>query len=168
MNRPGFVVTAVVVTALSWSCRGPNPDELPEMVGVEGCLTASGDDLVLTRLTSSGNGSQTNQPDTGTTTGLPAPQATQMFTLKGMEDELRPHVGRQVRVRGEAHAPEVAVLRQRESPAPAGPAGTTPSADANGSAGNQAQVTTMQKTRFEATELTVRAVTPLNRSCEAL
>jgi len=167
MNRPGFVVTAVVVTALSWSCRGPNPDELPEMLGVEGCVTASGNDLVLTRLTSSGGGPQTDQTDTRPSTGLPAAQATQMFTLKGMEDELRPHVGQQVRVRGEAQAPEVAVLRQHETSAPTGAAGAAQAPGAEGAAGVQPQVTTMQKTRFESTELVVRAVTPLNRPCVA-
>jgi hypothetical protein len=167
MNRPGFVIAAVVVTSLSWSCRGPSPDELPGMLGVEGCLTASGDDLVLTRLTSSAEGSQTNPPDTGTATGLPAPQATQMFTLTGMEDELRPHVGQQVRVRGEAHAPEVAVLRQHEGSAATGTPGTATPSGAASEAGGQAQVTTMQKTRFESTELMVRAVTSLNRPCVA-
>jgi hypothetical protein len=165
MNRPGFVMTAVVVTGLTVGCGGPDPGELPEMIGVEGCLTAAGDELVLTRLTPAAGGPSTDQPDTGTATGLPAQQATEMFTLKGMEEELRPHVGQQVRVRGEADAPDVAVVRQHQTPAPAGAAGAAQSPTADGSAG-QPQVTTMQKTRLERTELVVRTVTPLNRACE--
>lgn len=164
MNRPRFVITAVVATAFSAACRGPNPDELPDMVGVEGCLTASGDELVLTRLTPAAPGPQADQDGAATGGPLPAQQATQMFTLTGMEDELRPHIGREVRVRGEAQTPEVAVLRQHQLPAPTGTA--APPASGAQDTTDGAQVTTMRQTRLETTELTVRSVTPLNRNCQ--
>jgi hypothetical protein len=166
MYRRGFIVTAAVAVGLTIGCRGPNPDDLPQMVGVEGCLTAAEGDLVLTRLTSAApRGAEGGAPaaEGGT---LPAQQSTEMFILKGMEDELRPHVGQQVRVRGEAHPPEVGVVRQHETAVPSGATGGAAEPGAVGTAGGgEPQVTTMQKTRFATTDLQVRAVTPLNRPC---
>jgi hypothetical protein len=171
MIRPSFVIATVVAVGLTGGCRGPAPEELPHLIAVEGCLTASDGQLVLTRLTPAGNGPEADRQGTvapaGAPGALPPQQMTEMFILTGLEDELRPHVGQQVRVRGEATPPEVGVVQQRELPT--GPAtGDSPRGQPVDPAaeGEEPRVSTMHKTRFATTDLLVRAVTPLNVPCE--
>lgn len=117
----------------------------PIVVTETGCLTARGDQFVLTDL-QRGEGEAT----------------TETFELIGNGEMLRPHVGRQVRVNGEAEAPKVAMV-QESSPAPAEPApqGTT------GSAKSDAKVSTQTQTRVEVRKLTVSSVEPTGSSCAA-
>jgi hypothetical protein len=144
----GLAIVGLTSTACD---RGPGP--LPDMLRVEGCLTAEGDELVLTQLTPAGDVERTAAEE------VPRAQATELYRLIGNDDELRPHVGQRVRVVGEAESPDVAIVRKKS---PAGPAqgGTDGQvADAD------PRVSTMQKIRFEATDLEVRTVTALNEPC---
>ena len=115
----------------------------PTSVTEMGCLTARGDRFVLTDL-ERGEGEAT----------------TETFQLVGNEDELRKHVGKQVRVTGEAEAPKVAVVQESTPAAPgAKPEGTAGSAEP--------KVATQSETRLEARTLTVSTVEPTGASCAA-
>lgn len=132
----------------------------PQVVRVQGCLTAADGDMVLTQLTP-----MAAEPDaerSATTDSVPRPQATEMYRLVGGEDELRPRVGQQVRVVGEADPPEVAIVRQTTPPAE--PRGATAD-DVAEAGGDTPTVSTTRQLRLEATELRVMTVTPLNRPC---
>lgn len=111
-----------------------------------GCLTGTGNRFVLTGLQSAAGTQQATQQRTTTST----------YQLVGMEDELRKHVGRQVRISGEAPPPQVAEVREATPSAQVGTAGQ-PSANA--------QVTTETQTRFEVTQLRVQSVTPTGDEC---
>jgi hypothetical protein len=153
MRRTGVLSVVAMAMAFSLGCRGPNPDELPQMVGVTGCLTANEDQLVLTRLTP--------ESDAATNT-VPPPQQTEMFMLRGMEEDLRPLAGQEVRVRGESLPPDEALVRLPRTP-------VTSDAAADRAADTSEdvpQVRTVEQTRFTVSELEVRAVTPLNRECQ--
>jgi hypothetical protein len=109
-----------------------------------GCLTAKGDQFVLTDL----------EADGGTA-------ATETFQLIGNEDELRQHVGKQVRVGGKAEPAEVAEVRE-STPPPSDkqqPTGTAGSADPS--------VSTETRTRVEVRKLTVSLVEPTGATCAA-
>ena len=114
----------------------------PVPVNETGCLTARGDQFVLTNL-ERGEGA-----------------TTEAFQLIGNEADLRQHVGKQVRVSGEAEAPKVAVV-QESTPPPADsrPQGTTGGADP--------KVTTQAQTRMEIRKLNVTSVQPTGEACAA-
>jgi hypothetical protein len=122
----------------------------PSPITVEGCLTASGDRLVLTQL----------KPE------QELESATETYRLVGMEEELRPHVGRLVRITGEAQPEQVVDVRQ-SSPPPARtdqPVGTSGRPDP--SAGD-AQVGTTTTARIEISDLQVRSVSAREEPCTA-
>ena len=114
----------------------------PTVVTETGCVTARGDQFVLTDL-ERGEGGAT----------------TETFQLGGNNDELRQHVGKQVRVTGEAEAPKVAVVQESTPAADAKPRGTT--------GGVEPKVSTQSETRVEARKLTVSSVQPAGGSCAA-
>jgi hypothetical protein len=123
---------------------GKTAEVRPATVTQMGCLTARGDQFVLTDL-ERGEGEAT----------------TETFQLIGSDDELRQHVGKQVRVIGEAEASRVAVV-QESTPPPATdakPQGTTGGADP--------KVSTQSETRVETRKLTVSSVQPTGASCAA-
>ena len=106
-----------------------------------GCLTAKGDQFVLTDLEAGGGAS-----------------ATEAFQLIGDQDELRRHVGKQVRVSGQAEPAQVAVVRESTPPAPEQqPTGTAGSTDPS--------VTTETQTRMEVRKLTLGTVEPTGATC---
>lgn len=115
----------------------------PVPVTETGCLTARGDQFVLTDLERS-DGEATH---------------TETFQLVGNEDELRRHVGKQVRVNGEAEAPQVATV-QESTPAPPEPA-------PRGTTGADPKVSTQSDTRLEVRKLTVASVQPTGAACAA-
>jgi hypothetical protein len=114
----------------------------PAVVTETGCLTARGDQFVLTDL-ERGEGEAT----------------TETYQLIGNHDELRRHVGEQVRVNGEAEAPKVAVVQESTPPANATPQGT--------SGGAEPKVNTQAQTRVETRKLTVTSVEATGASCAA-
>jgi hypothetical protein len=104
-----------------------------------GCLTASGERFVLAALESGG----------GT--------RTELYQLSGSEDELRQHVGREVRVTGMAEPAQVATVRESSGAAPTGTAGAAQ--------GSQAEVRTEAETRLETRRMRVGTVTPTGDEC---
>jgi hypothetical protein len=108
-----------------------------------GCLTSSGDRFVLTALEGGGAA------------------ATEMYQLIGAEDQLRPHIGREVQVNGMAEPAQVATLREA---APASPTGTAGD-DRQAGNGTGAQVTTEAMTRLETRRMQVTSVTPTGDEC---
>ena len=168
-RRHTFLASAIVMAiAVAGGCsRGAT--EGTRQVTEEGCLTAGQGGLVLTRLTPA---DKQGTPLDGPPGTAAADQATELYVLKGLESELRPHVGQQVRVSGDVTAPAVAVVEQREPAAPVGTSGTA-SAPGAGSpqspagSGIEPRVSTTQNTRLATTEMQVRSVTPLNTQCAA-
>ena len=111
----------------------------PEPAIVEGCLTAADGRFVLTQL----RGSESDVRPT-----------TETYQLINADDQLRPHVGRQVRISGEAEAPDVANLRE-PVPNTTQPAGTS----------GGAEVSTQESTRLEVARMRVTSVTPTGDGC---
>jgi hypothetical protein len=188
----------VLCLGLAAGCGGSNKDEQgsaasndqntaqgrPAPVTQTGCLTARGDQFVLTDL------------DRGTTRA-PDQAATETYQLIGNTDELRQHVGKQVRVNGEAEPAQVAEVRETTPAAPqpnaTGTSGQTPAAQPQGSAqaqsgsapaqggagqaqsgsaqmqggGSNPQVTSQTETRLEVAKLRVQSITPTGESCAA-
>lgn len=114
----------------------------PEPTNVDGCLTEANGQFVLTTL----------QTGEGT---------TETYQLTNADDELRKHVGREVRVAGEAEPARVAEVRET-TPAGAGAAGTS-GQQAQGQP--QPQVSTESRTRLEMRRLSVINVTPTGDPC---
>jgi hypothetical protein len=114
----------------------------PTAVTEVGCLTARGDQFVLTDL----------ERGEGETT-------TDTFQLAGNDAELRQHVGKQVRVTGEAEEPRVAVVQESTPAPPETPRGTTGRGDP--------KVSTQSETRLETRRLSVSSVEPTGASCAA-
>jgi hypothetical protein len=115
----------------------------PATVTEMGCLTARGEQFVLTDL-EHGEGAAT----------------TEAYQLVGRDDELKQHVGKQVRITGEAEAPRVAVVQESTPP--------KPDAKPEGTAGRaEPKVSTQTETRVEMRKLTVSSVTPTGESCAA-
>jgi hypothetical protein len=176
----------VLCLGLAAGCGGSNKDEQanaasddqktaegrPAPVTQTGCLTARGDQFVLTDL------------DRGTA-GASDQATTETYQLIGNADELRQHVGKQVRVNGEAEPAQVAEVRETT---PSGPqanatgtsgqsqAGAQPQSGSapaqSGSAqmqggGNTPQVSSQTETRLEVAKLRVQSVTPTGESCAA-
>jgi hypothetical protein len=106
-----------------------------------GCLTTSGQDFVLTDL------------ERGTS-------STEAFRLEGKDDQLRPYIGKQVRITGDAEPANVAVMKESS------PAGTQP--EAAGTSGvEKPAVSTETETRVEVRKLTVASIEPTGQTCAA-
>jgi hypothetical protein len=127
---------------------------IPALVLETGCLTASGDEFILTDLESAGGTSQE-----------PAP-VTEAYLLEGADDELAEHVGRRVHVTGEASSPRVVDIRLLEPMVRARPAQGSIHADSPTSAEPTIKIT--QKVRLELSHVLVRAVDPADESCVTL
>jgi hypothetical protein len=113
-----------------------------EPISVTGCVTARGDQFVLTRL------------DEDATPIA----ATEVYQLRDVDDDedLTQHVGRVVQVFGEAPPAAVAQVEQ-----------TTPGASGTSGNDGNADVTVRQTTRFEARPLEVASVVATGRPCPA-
>lgn len=174
MKRTAGFSTVALAAAFALGCSNgestgdarelDNVMDAPErLVQVVGCLTAQGEQFVLTDL------ERAAPPSGGAeASGAASQAATEMYRLEGMRDELRPHVGRQVRVTGEAPPPEVAIVRETSPPRDPRPvAGTTGERESGAAATpeTQPQVSTVATTRLEVTELLVRSVSPTGESC---
>jgi hypothetical protein len=83
---------------------------------------------------------------------------TELYQLVGNEDELRRHVGREVRVTGDAAPAQVADVRQI---APGTAVGTS------GDTEPEAEVRTEARARIETRQLRVSAVSPTGDECAA-
>ena len=133
-------------------------------VQATGCLTAAGDQFVLIDLERAA--AATGQKLKGV---APFPE-TETYQLVGNTDELRRHVGRRIRVYGDADPARVAEVLQLEAPgrSPAvGTSGTASEAEAPRQDAGTPQVTTQTRTRFEMARLRVLQVSPTGDPCAA-
>jgi hypothetical protein len=128
----------------------------PAPITQTGCLSSRDGQYVLTDL----------EPAAESSSGQPA---TEAYQLVGNDEELRQHVGKQVRVAGEAEPSQVAEVRESTPP-------SQPGQQATGTAGErppaapqpgQPQVSTSTETRLEVARLRVQSVTPTGQSCAA-
>jgi hypothetical protein len=124
---------------------------------VSGCLTASGDRFVLTALEPAAGGQQRPPGAEGQARAVPT---TETYELINLEDQLRAHVGRQVRVVGQAEPPRVADVRGLE---PSTAAGTTGEQGSDA----RARVDIETRTRVEMRKLRISTVTPTGGECGA-
>jgi hypothetical protein len=148
MQRSGIWCAVAIAALTAAACNKPGEGRLesnarvgdepgaPRVLSAEGCLTESGDRFVLTE--------------------LKAEDATaEAYRLVGMDDELRPHIGKRITVAGESEPEQVVDVRQSTA---------TPGTQAAGTAGT-AQVTTTEQTRIEVHDLRVRTITPSDAPC---
>ena len=126
----------------------------PEAVTVTGCLTTADGRFVLTELQPVAGVQPGGRPETGVPT-------TETYELVQLEDQLRPHVGRQVRVYGQAEPTRVAEVRERTPQT--GPTGTT----GPESGSDRARVNTESRVRVEMRKLRISTVTPTGAPCAA-
>jgi hypothetical protein len=126
------------------NARDEDDIDIAETTTVEetGCLTAAGGRFVLTALESGG-----------------ATAETELYQLVGSDDDLRQHVGKEVRVIGMAEPAQVATVRESSAPAPTG---------TSGDAGDRgAEVRTEAQTRLETRRMRVTSVNATGDDCPA-
>jgi hypothetical protein len=131
-----------------------NPADVPAPIIETGCLTGSEGRFVLTDLEPS---------------GATEVASTETYQLVGRDDQLREHVGKRVRISGEAEPAQVAETREVTPSAPPATTGTG-TAGTRGRAEEPAgdaepQVTTQAQTRLEVRTLRVASVTPTGDDC---
>ena len=178
MRRASLTGACIVCLGLTTACGGGNDEsaiaekepevsgrgsDAPALITATGCLTASGDEFVLTDLQSAGAGSAAGGEQGAGTSGAAQP-TTESYQLIGTEEELRSLVGREVTVTGPAEPPKVAEVRE-----------TTPATEpgnATGTAGppepakpGEPQVATTTETRLEVTQLRVNSITDTGQAC---
>lgn len=115
----------------------PAPAGTITPVEVVGCLSASGDRFVLTHADKEN-------------------AKTVAYQLVNADDQLRPLVGREVRVTGEAQPTQKADTRAVTPPQPAATSGTS---------GPDAKVTTVEETKLDTQRLAVASVSPTGDPC---
>ena len=141
-------------------------DGRPVAITETGCLTAQGDRFVLTDLESAAGAKPGAAADGSSSPTAMAQTATESYQLMGNDDELRPHVGKQVRVSGEADPPKVAEVRETTPPtAASGATGTTGQAEP--AKPGEPQVATTTETRLEVTQLRVQTIAATGEACAA-
>jgi hypothetical protein len=122
----------------------------PQPADVRGCLTASGDQFVLTVLQDASAASK------------PTTETYQLTKTADQAIDLKSYVGKEVEVTGEADPPRVADVQQGESATPAATTGQDSQAP-----GDNARVGTTLSTRFTYRKLAVSSVTPTGDPCPA-
>lgn len=135
-------------TAANAQAETDEPTGRPAPMSVTGCLTSAEGRYVLTELTG-----DIKAP------GGPAQPTTETYQLTNADEKLQPHVGKQVRVTGEAEPARVAEVRESTPAAPAGTAGQQ--------SPNQAAVSSETRTRLEMRTMSVTSVTPTGEDCPA-
>jgi hypothetical protein len=133
MSRTTILGAWFVCLGVTFGC------DRPRAIAETGCLTANGDQFVLTALDTSEGGSA----------------ETDTYLLEGEKDELRALVGQAVYVTGRARVPQIAEVREVSSATPVG------------TSGDGATVETESQTRIETAKLFVASVAPAEGDCSA-
>ncbi len=136
------IIAAVLCAAGTAAC-GRGAEDVAAPIVQTGCLTGSNGEFALTTLESGAEA----QPRA----------TTETFQLVGNEDELRQHVGKQVRIAGEAEPPSIVEARETSPPEPTA---------TSGEGEPKPQVSTQAQTRLEVSRLRVTSVTPTGDTCE--
>ena len=151
-----------------------NAKNRPAPVDVQGCLTASGDQFVLTALQNAAapanpaaggnNAAAQNAPRVSGQAAVPTTETYQLIATAG--NDLQKYVGQQVRVTVEADVARVADVRELTPAVPAqqsvATSGSTAAPDANGP-----KVRTEEDTHFEVRKLRVSSITAAGGACPA-
>lgn len=154
MKRTILIVICVGAIALGIGCgrRDASPDDKKNIVDlathpapagtistveVVGCLSASGDRFVLSHV----------DKDAAKTVA---------YQLINADDQLRPLVGREVRVTGEAQPVQKAETRAITPPQPT---------STSGKSAPDAKVTTVEETKVDSQKLAVASATPTGDPC---
>jgi hypothetical protein len=160
MKRAILFSVIALSAAVGIACEAGQPpvEEQKAEIEVIGCLTGSGDQFALTEL---------ERSDANTNTVAPA---TETYQLVGDNNQLRQHVGKQVKVAGMADTPTVAIVRESSPAAPAVPpaAGTTGEQSAAAARPDPAagpKVSTQEQTRLEVARLNVRTISVVADRC---
>jgi hypothetical protein len=127
------------------------PTGKSEVMTVTGCLSSADGRYVLTEL----------EGNNGTRGGTVQP-TTETYQLTNADEKLRDHVGKQVRINGEAEPARIAELRET-TPGTASVATGT----AGQQSGNQPEVSTETRTRLEMRRMSVMYVMPTGADCPA-
>jgi hypothetical protein len=143
-----FVGLSACVVASVTACR--QTEVLPALIVETGCITAVGDEFVLTDL--EGTARRSSEPG----------PVTEAYVLTGTLDELKPQVGYRVRVTGEAPPPNVVEYRLFQ---PMVRARQTEEASAENL---DPKVGLAHQLRIEVRRLLVRAVNPTGEECMAM
>ena len=168
MNRLHRLSAAIVCVGFAAACGGNNREPTAEhesttaatnaqsesdkptgeskALSVTGCLTSADGRYVLTELAGD--------------VESPAGSTTEAYQLTNADQKLRPHIGKQVRVTGEAEPARVAEVRESTPSTPAAPAGT-----AGQETTNQPAVSTETRTRLETRRMSVMSVTATGQDC---
>lgn len=188
MKRVSMFTALALCAGMTLACGGDDRAEIAEqepeviadddgptrVVNVTGCLTASGDRFVLTELeqgTADPNASGGSEASRGQSPSQAQPSqaqagaqsTTESYQLIGQDEQLRGLVGQRVRVTGEADAPRVAEIR--ESSPPTAASGTSGQQETRPAKPGEPQVSTLQQTRLEVTQLAVTSVTGTGEAC---
>jgi hypothetical protein len=170
MKRLNGLSAAVVCLGLTAACGGGDREagsverdgtagvntqvETEESTGrpvpttVTGCLSSADGRYVLTALKAIDDGP-----------GGPTQATTETYQLTNADEQLRQHVGRHVRVNGEAEPARVADVRETSPSAPAA-RGTSGQQSAN-----QPAVSTETRTRLEMRRMSVTSVSATGENC---
>jgi hypothetical protein len=181
MNRAALFGVCVLSAAMAAACGGQDRndeaaiaeqkpevsgrgDDAPRLITATGCLTASGDQFVLTELEPGAAGPQVRQDQGGANPAAGAQPTTESYQLVGDEDRLKGLVGRQVRVTGAAEPPKVAEVRETTPPTQPGNATGTAGTPEPAKPG-EPQVSATTETRLEVTQLRVETVSDTGQPC---
>ncbi|MGE0450446.1 MAG: hypothetical protein AB7Q29_12805 [Vicinamibacterales bacterium] len=136
----------------------------PTMIVETGCVTAHEGRFVLTDLQPAGT--RDVEPG-GSAAVVAARPTTEAYVLVGAEQDLRQHVGEEVRVTGEAvpdHVVNLENLHPMVHPRATATSGTSAS-DAHAADG--ARIATGYQLRMEVSEMNVQAVQPTGQACQS-
>jgi hypothetical protein len=133
-------------TAANTQAETAEPTGRNVAITVTGCLSSAEGRYVLTELESADR--------------APAQPTTETYELTDADDQLQQHVGKQVRINGQAEPARIAEVRESTPSTPATATGT-----AGQQSRNQPAVSTETRARLEMRKMSVMAVTPTGDDC---
>jgi hypothetical protein len=149
----GVMLVGVSACLLTLMMACGRKDDAPMALILEtGCVTASGDEFILTDLEP--GGSQSSRRPT-----------TEAYLLSNADDALEEHVGERVRVTGDTSIPEVVNIRMVEPLYRARPDNGVVPATSNANQAEQPRVGVADQIRMKVGDLQVRSVEPTGDRC---
>jgi hypothetical protein len=150
---------AFLLAAALWTAGCGESQPPPVTIIDDGCITAAGDQFVLTDLEPAEAHPSLRHASPAS---RPRP-TTEAYLLTGADDRLRTLVGRRVRIVGEADSTEVADIRTISPLVRVGP-----EEHAVGTAGASPTVGIEEKVRLEVHRLRVSSAEPTGDDCTAM
>lgn len=166
MNRSFIIGTCICFLAVSLGCG--QPESRLVTINEEGCVTASGEEFILTDL----HPGERREDIEHLLPDAPRPTpTTEAYLLIGKDEELRPLVGQRVRVAGQVDAAQTAELRSispmvRARPAPQSGEPASEAAPTSGDA--TPSVATQHQLRMEIHRLQLTSLSPTGDACSTM